>query len=83
MTNMEMMLKAWNHALPEAFTPDDDDLERQANVGSDCYCDCRRCLKGDPGGCLDAEAIWQSQVDRGIIHELDYFIAKDENGVAL
>ena len=66
MTNMEMMMKAWNPVPPEAF-----------------YCDCCRCVKGDYGGCIDAEAIWQSQVDRGIIHELDYFIAKDENGVAL
>lgn len=46
-------------------------------------CDCRRCLKDDPGGCLENEKIWQSQVDRKIIHEQDYFIAKDKNGKAL
>ena len=51
------------------------------NQTEKCYC--RRCLKDDPGGCLEIEKVWQSQVDRGIISESDYFIAKDENGRAL
>lgn len=48
-------------------------------------CVCRRCIKDDPGGCLvaEGEAVWADQVRRGVITADTYFIAKDENGVAL
>jgi len=59
------------------------DLYFNDSSGSDYGCDCRRCLKGDPGGCLSAEAIFFDQLARGIVGPDDYFIMKDENGVPL
>lgn len=51
------------------------------NQTEKCYC--RRCLKDDPGGCLEVEKVWQDQVDRGIIPATQFLIAKDENGRVL
>lgn len=63
--------------LPEPSYPSSYDGQPEEA----CYC--RRCMKDDPGGCLEAEKVWQSQVDRGIITSDEFFIAKDTNGVAL